>query len=119
MKKALFSIVVLLFILHPKITFVQDGSLFHQSDIAPKVYTPVQVNILSDSFDLDDNVIDLTDDSVNDWERKNSSFQNVAYSTIYFVVSPICDHFCKSKWVSQNHFAFESPLFILNRVFRI
>jgi hypothetical protein len=119
MKKLLFSIVVLLVILHPKTTSVQDGRLILHSDIAQKIDAPMQVNTPADGFNLDDQVIDLVDDNINDRERKNSSFQYLAYGTFYFIGFPIYDHFFGSKWVTQNRFTIESPLFILFRVFRI
>ena len=119
MKKVLFFLVVLLVFLHSKNTLVQDGRLFHQSVIAQQVSIPVQANTQSDAFDLDDNVIDITDDNLNDSEKKNFSFQKVAFSTIHLVVRPISDHFFASKWFTQKNIAFQTPLFILNRVFRI
>jgi hypothetical protein len=119
MKKVLFSIVVLLVILHSKTTFVQDGRSFHQSEFTQQACTPLHVNTQSDGFDLDDHVIDFTDDNVNDRERKYFSFQNVALTTIYFVARPIYSHFFESNRVTLNNIAFQSALFILNRAFRI
>jgi hypothetical protein len=119
MKKLLLPILVLLAILHPKSTFVQDCKPFHQSELAQQAYAPVQVNAQSDSLDPDDNVIEFTDDNFDDRGKKNYSMQNIAFSTSYHFVHPIYDHFCKSKWIAQNNNVVQTPLFILIQVFRI
>jgi hypothetical protein len=119
MKKLLFPIFVILSILHPKTTLVQDGKSFHQAEFTQQVSSPVQANAQSDDFDLDNNVSDFTDDNLNDSEKKDFSIQHIAFSTSNLVARPGYDHFFKSKWNTQSNLAFKSPLFILNRVFRI
>ena len=119
MKKLLFPIFVLLAFLHPRTTFSQGGRPSHQAEMVQHIYSPVQADIQSDCFDLDDMVIDISDDNDNDCGKKIYSFQNSAFSTNYLVARPSHDHFYRSKWVAQNNLDFQSPLFILFRAIRI
>jgi hypothetical protein len=119
MRKVLFVIVVLLVILQPKTTLVQDGNTFHLSKLKQQAYSPAQTISQQEGFDLDDDVLDFADDNLNDSEKKNFSIQHIAFSTGYLVTHPDHDHLCKSKWIPQNDLAFQSPLFLLHRAFRI
>lgn len=119
MKKILFALFIVLVILHSKTTIGQEGNPFHASLRAQQVYSPNQANPQSVYFDPDDIFNDITDDNFNDRGRKYFSFQNVAFATSYLAAHLIYNHFVESNLVTLNIIALKSPLFILNRVFRI
>ena len=117
-KTLYFLVVVFLIILLTRTTFVQVNKPIQQSEIAG-VTAPLQAFTHPDGFDLDSSVIDITDDNFNDSEKKYFSIQPIAFSTSYLIAFPGYDNFSKCKWVAQKNLAFQSPLFMLNRVFRI
>ena len=99
MKRASFSIVVLFVILHPKISFLQDGRPFYLLDIAQHIYTSMQTITPSDGFYIEDHVIDLSDGIVNEKGKKNFSFKNIVFTTIYFVARSFTVTFLIAKWI--------------------
>ncbi len=118
MKKALYFLVAIFIILFTKTTFWQEGNSMLQSEIGQE-YTPYHANTIPVGFVLGDTVLDVTDDNLNDSEKKSSNIQNIVFSTSYLAAHSVSGHFCKSKWAPQPDPTFPSTLYLLNSVFII
>ena len=119
MKIGLFSLILMLVILRPTVPFAQKAKEVKDFTLSQEESQPYCIYSQDKNFNLDDNLIDLSDDDVNDTERKNLPSQKIPYRTIFSLASQLDQEPSNRNWVSGYSFRLPSSLYILHRVLRV
>lgn len=119
MKKLFYTLITLFLMLHPRLSLVQEGTLFHSSEAGNKIKTLLQVQTPTNRLDLNEDIIDLDDETINEREKKIVSFHSLVQLSFFTIIRPHHHYYFNCSGDTQHHFLTESPLFLLHRVIRI
>jgi len=103
-------------ILLPTVPFTQKVRVDKDSTLSQEEFQPLY--IYSQDFNIDDNLIDLSDDDVNDTERRNHPLQKIT-CPLFFVDSQTNHDPLKRDLGSGYSSPLRSSLFIRHRVLRL
>ncbi|MEI6190610.1 MAG: hypothetical protein WCP61_09340 [Chitinophagia bacterium] len=119
MKMSIYLLSMLLAIIAPTLSHAKIAKSGNSNKISHIQKDLVHSFSQSEKMNLNDYLTEVTDDDINDAQRKNVLLQKGNLNSISFLAHSVNLWLFKTNWTTQYFFQLHSSLFIFLKVFRI